>query len=61
MAKRQRQRSLFTPRFSIPSSLVITHEFDISEPAAGIVNIAPTGRASFGVAFPSQKSHTSPS
>ena len=49
------------PRFRRPSSLVMTHELDISLPAAGMVSMTPMGRHDCGTALPSQKSHTSPS
>ena len=35
--------SLVKPRFKVSSVLVITDEFELSEPAAAMVNTVPTG------------------
>ena len=48
IANKGRFNSLLNPRFNFNSSLVITHELLISLPAAAIVKITPTGKASIG-------------
>ena len=47
------------PLFSPVSVFVITQEFDISEPAADNVRIAPFLKVFSGTHFPSEKSQTS--
>ena len=48
---RQRQHSLFKPRLSHPSSLVMTEELLISLPAAAMVRTVPTGVQAVGIFF----------
>ena len=50
-------KSLEKPLFSFVSSFVITHEFDISLPAAEIVKIDPTGILSFTFSSPMENFH----
>ena len=61
MATAGRLRSVLTPHFMPSSSFEMTHESDASEPEAGMVSTAATGRARVAVACLQKKSHTSPS
>lgn len=56
-----RMSSLLQPHLSPTSSLLITQELDASDPDAGMVTTAATGRQRETVAFFAQKSHGSPS
>ena len=56
-----RMSSLVRPRLKPSSSLLITQEFEPSEPEAGMVTTVTMGRARSGCAAPVQKSHGSPS
>ena len=59
-ATRGRNTSPLTPFLRPSSSLLMTHEPDASDPAAGIVSTHAMGRHAPMVALRMKKSHTSP-
>ena len=61
MEKRGRLLGALNPRFSHPSSLVMTQESLISLPEAARVRIVPTGRAFSGTRFLEENSQGSQS